>query len=280
MTNPKNFRPSAAKATAAVSTLAGALLLLLVAACATSPTGRSQLILFPEAQLAEMGLTAYEQIKEQTPVENDPQVVRYVACVSNSVTAALPPQASGGWEVTVFEDEQVNAFALPGKKIGVYEGMLEVADSQSQLAAVIAHEVAHVLAQHGNERVSTSFATQTGLQLVAIAAGEPTQTKRTLFGLLGLGAQVGVLLPFSRAQETEADVVGLDLMARAGFDPREAVTLWENMQARGKDRPPEFLSTHPSEQRRIEDLTARMPQATALYEQALAAGRRPDCTRP
>jgi predicted Zn-dependent protease len=155
--------------------------------------------------------------------------------------------------------------------------MLEVAQNQHQLAAVVAHEVAHVIARHSNERVSTNFVTQTGLQLAQVAAGGNSPARQELFGLLGVGAQFGVLLPFGRAQESEADLVGLDYMARAGFDPRESVRLWENMAKVGGAKPPEFLSTHPSGDRRMRDLNARMRDAMSLSVQARSSGRNPDC---
>lgn len=141
----------------------------------------------------------------------------------------------------------------------------------------IAHEVSHVIAQHSNERISTQYATSTGLELVAAVAGQETAVKQTLFGLLGVGAQVGVLLPFSRSQETEADLLGLELMARAGFDPRESVALWRNMSASAGDAPPEFLSTHPSSETRIRTLQENMSGALDLADDARAEGLRPDC---
>ncbi|MBA3562515.1 MAG: M48 family metallopeptidase [Gammaproteobacteria bacterium] len=252
----------------------------LIVACATSPLGRDQLILFPDEQLDQMGVTAWQQLQEQTPVDDGRRVNRYVACIAQAVTSELPGAEAGGWEVSVFEDDDVNAFALPGKKIGVYEGLLGVAENQNQLAAVIGHEVAHVVSQHANERVSTAFATQTGLQLAQIAAGATTPVQQQLFSLLGLGAQVGIVLPFGRAQEAEADLIGLDLMAKAGFDPRSSVELWQNMAEAGGQQPPEFLSTHPSGASRINNLNARMPHAMELYEQARAQGKRPDCGPP
>ena len=128
----------------------------------------------------------------------------------------MPGENPAAWEITVFADDQANAFALPGGKIGVYTGLLDVAENQHQLAAVVAHEVAHVTSRHSNERVSTNFVTQTGLQLAQVAAGGNSPERQQLFGLLGMGAQVGVVLPFGRAQESEADLVGLDYMANAG----------------------------------------------------------------
>jgi predicted Zn-dependent protease len=179
--------------------------------------------------------------------------------------------------VTVFEDESANAFALPGGKIGVHTGLLEVAKTPDQLAAVIGHEIGHVMAEHSNERVSTAFAANAGVQLAAALSGTDGPKQQMLMGLLGLGAQFGVLLPFSRTQESESDEIGLTLMARAGFDPRAAINLWENMAQAGGAQPPEFLSTHPSHGTRIEDLRAQMDEAVKIYQQARAQGRRPNC---
>ena len=244
-------------------------------ACATSPLGRSQLQLFPESQMAEMGVAAFQDMKQQQPLETSSQTNGYVSCVARAIIAELPEQRT--WEVQVFKDDSANAFALPGGKIGVHTGLLKVADNQDQLAAVIGHEVGHVLAQHSNERMSIQYATQTGTQLVAALAGGDSAEKQTLMGLLGVGAQYGVQLPFSRKHEAEADVIGLDLMAEAGFDPRASVDLWRNMAANSGGSPPEFLSTHPSNQTRIECLQARIPEAMPLYQQAQSAGRAPNC---
>lgn len=249
-----------------------------VTACATSPLGRTQLRLLPEAELAEMGAAAYTEMRRKTPAEPDAAVNAYVRCVADAITAELATRQK--WEVTVFRDDSANAFALPGGKIGVHSGLLDVAKDQHQLATVIGHEVAHVLAAHANERISTAYAAEAGVQLATIAAaGGSTQGGRQMYALLGLGAQVGVLLPFSRAQEREADLLGLDLMAKAGFDPRRSVDLWHNMAAAGGPKPPEFLSTHPSSGTRIRELETRLGTAMPLYEQARAAGKSPRCKR-
>ncbi|MFW6093001.1 MAG: M48 family metallopeptidase [Pseudomonadota bacterium] len=250
---------------------------LLLYACATSPMGRNQLILFPEGEMAQMGAAAFQDLQGELRVSDDAATNAYVRCVADAVLRTVPGERPEDWEVKVFEDSSANAFALPGRKIGVHTGLLEVAEDQSQLATVIGHEIAHVMAKHSNERVSTNYVTQSGLQLASIVAGNDTPMKRQLFGLLGLGAQVGVLLPFSRAQEAEADLMGLELLAEAGFDPRASVRLWQNMQAQGGDRPPEFLSTHPSSERRISELNARMREAMQTSSQARLAGRVPDC---
>jgi predicted Zn-dependent protease len=206
--------------------------------------------------------------------------------MSRASRARSPPKRAGpnvppSWDVVVFKDDDANAFALPGGKIGVNSGLLKVAKTPDQLAAVIGHEVSHVIANHSNERVSTAFATESGLQLASALAGAASPTQQQLFGLLGVGiAQFGVLLPFSRTQESEADAVGLDLMASAGFDPRQSIDLWRNMAAAGGGaRPPEFLSTHPGHETRIHNLEARLPHALPIYEQAVKAGKRPSCGR-
>ena len=250
-------------------------LALAITACATSPLGRHQLSLFPSSQMQEMGVAAYQEMKNQIPVSGSSRQQRYVRCVADSITAQVG--GSQAWEVTLFEDDSANAFALPGGKIGVHTGLLEVARNQHQLAAVIGHEVAHVLANHSNERVSQQALFQTGLQAVQVLAGATTPAKQQLLGLLGVGAQVGVLMPFGRTQETEADLLGLDLMAKAGFDPRESVDLWQNMASQSQGAPPEFLSTHPAHGTRIQNLQGRMNQVVPLYEQARSAGRRPNC---
>lgn len=255
------------------------ILAVAVVACTTSPTGRRQLHLFPESQMTEMGATAFLQMQEQVSVDKNPVVNRYVECVADAITAQLPE--SRDWEVRVFNDDTANAFALPGGKIGVHTGLFKVAKTPDQLATVLGHEVGHVLAEHSNERVSTAFATNAGLQVVqALAGGGGSAEQQMAMGLLGLGAQFGILLPFSRTQESEADTIGLQLMAKAGFDPRASVALWENMEQAGGEQPPEFLSTHPSHGHRISNLQKRMPAAIKLYEQARASGRAPNCRPP
>jgi len=260
--------------------LASVLVALVIAACATSPTGRQQLQLFPASQMSTMGADAYVQLQENESVIEDGPLVDYVQCVTDAIVPQIPEAyRDQAWEVTVFESEQVNAFALPGGKMGVYTGLLDVAENADQLAAVVGHEIAHVMAEHANERMSTQMATVVGLGALRVAAGDDPDRQRAM-AALGLGAQVGIILPFSRLHESEADEIGLELMANAGFDPRASVALWQNMAEAGGDEPPEFLSTHPSKNRRIDDLRKAMPSALYLYEQAQEAGRQPDCTAP
>ena len=245
--------------------------------CATSPTGRNQVLLYSESQLAQMGDQAFTSMKEELKVSSKRVQNSYVECVANAITAQVPASVfDGQWEVVVFDDEQVNAFALPGGKIGVYTGLLSVAENQHQLAAVIGHEVGHVIAQHGNERMSQSTLINVGTQAVGqvLEANEVSQSG-PIMAAIGLGVQVGVQLPYSRTHESEADVIGLDLMAKSGFDPRQSVNLWQNMDAAsGGNRPMEIMSTHPAPQTRIENLQANMPNAHANYQ---ATRNRPSC---
>jgi predicted Zn-dependent protease len=254
------------------------LVVVLVVACATSPTGRRQLLLFSESELAALGATAFDQMKEQTKVSRDETVNRYVNCVGDAIIAVLPERQRDDWEIVVFQEDSANAFALPGRKIGVHTGLLQVATNQDQLAAVVGHEIGHVLSRHSAERMSVQFATATGHQLLGSVVGGTAQGNAVM-AALGLGAQVGVILPYSRLQESEADQIGVELMAKAGFDPRASVELWHNMAA-GRDGPPEFLSTHPAPQTRIRDLEKLVPKVMPDYERARAQGRKPNCKAP
>ena len=259
-----------------------ALAALLLTACATSPTGRSQLSMFPEAEMNQMGIQAYAELKSKQKISRDRALNRYARCVASAIIDVLPEKyRNQKWEVNVFEDDSPNAFALPGGKIGVHAGIFKVAKTPDQLAAVLGHEVGHVIAQHGNERMSTAFATRLGVKVVQVAAGASGHALSSgAMSALGLGARYGILMPFSRVHEKEADVIGQNLMARAGFDPRASIALWENMQKASKGGPPEFLSTHPSGSNRIRQLAENMPAALATMEDARAAGRRPRCKAP
>ncbi len=254
--------------------LAAAVLTLL--ACVESPTGRRQMMLFSNGEMSQMGVAAFDEMKQKMTVNRDGKVNGYVTCVADAITARLPAQWRGSWEVVVFEEKSANAFALPGKKIGVHTGIFSVAKNADQLATVLGHEVAHVLAQHSAERMSLQSVTGTGAQLLAVLLGDSPQ-KATVMGMLGLGAQYGLVLPYGRAQESEADVLGVDLMARAGFNPAASIDLWINMSAAGNGQPPEFMSTHPSHQTRINDLQRQQKKAAPLYQQARAQGIRPNC---
>jgi len=255
------------------------LLSMLIVACATSPLGRKQFILIGDSQMNQMGIASFQKMKTSTSVSTDTSAKKLVSCVATAIIEQLPTKwKQQPWEIVVFEDKSANAFALPGGKMGVHTGLLKIAKNQSQLAAVIGHEIAHVISRHGAERVSQSM----GLQLAMSAAQSITENnvadpvhQNTLMSALGLGAKFGVQLPFSRKHETEADLYGLDLMAKAGFDPRESVELWKNMSSANKgQRPPEFISTHPDPENRINRLNARMPSALKI---SAASGKSPHC---
>ncbi len=246
---------------------------LLLAGCATSPTGRTQFIMIDDATAGEMGQQAFTDMRQQYSESQDPGRTAMVQCIADALIAQLEGEhAELEWDVVLFADDSINAFALPGGHVGVFEGLLDVATDQHQLAAVIGHEMAHVTARHGAERVSRHQATGFAVNvLTGMGAGEQTAA------LLGLGAQVGVLLPFDRAQESEADRLGLEFMAHAGFEPDAAIELWRNMEAAQDESPPEFLSTHPASDTRIEDLEDQLPQAREIQESARAEGRQPEC---
>jgi predicted Zn-dependent protease len=241
-----------------------------LAACQTVPiSGRSQLILLSEPEEAQMGAQAYQQVLRKARVSRDPQLNALVTRVGARIARATG-RADYRWQFTVIEDaRQVNAFALPGGKVAVYTGLLPITQDETGLASVMAHEVAHVIARHGAERVSQGLLVQVGLAAAqaAMASNDP-RTVELVTGLLGAGAAVGVVLPFSRAQESEADRLGLILMARAGYDPRAALAVWRRMEqaAAGRGHPPEFLSTHPSHAARIQQIEAWIPEALRHFQ--------------
>ncbi|MEM9172194.1 MAG: M48 family metallopeptidase [Pseudomonadota bacterium] len=234
-----------------------------------------------EETLEAQGQATYAQIKAEVPLVRDPATIDFVTCVAEAVVGALEgPAADFDWELAIFNQEQVNAFVLPGGKISVYQGLLRVTKTDAQLAAVMGHEVAHVTERHPAERIARTNATMTGVAVLGgIIGGTPTAA-RSASTAMQIGAQLGLLLPFTRGQENEADAVGLMFMANAGFDPRESVKLWQNMQDSRDSEPPEFMSTHPSSSTRIDRLIGMMPQALLAYNEARSAGRKPYCVRP
>lgn len=240
-------------------------------ACAKSPTGRSTIKMYSSEQLNNMGEQAFSSLKADATISREPIQNLYVSCVANQIIEQVPKSTfPGEWEIVVFEDDQVNAFALPGGKIGVYTGLLKVAENQHQLAAVIGHEVGHVIAEHGNERMSQNTLVGIGLEVTnQVLSSNQVGYSKEIMSAIGLGVQVGVQLPFNRTHESEADFIGLDLMAKAGFKPTESVKLWENMdKASGGNRPMEFLSTHPAPATRVKQLQANMANAKVLYKLA------------
>lgn len=248
-------------------------------ACTTSPTGRMQFTMMPDDELNQMGAQSFAKYQQELPTVGG-TTQAYVQCVTNAIVAVLPagsPQYD--WQVRVFRDDTANAFALPGGYVGVHTGLLDIADNQDQLASVIGHEIGHVLARHANERMSTQNATNIGLSVASSAAGLQGGQAEMVNAALGMGAQYGILLPFSRSHESEADVIGLRLMADAGFNPQGSVDLWRNMSASGGGEPPVWMSTHPSSGQRIAKLEGEMSQVMPNYQQAREAGRQPSCRR-
>ncbi len=249
------------------------LISIILVSCVTSPLGRNQLNVMPADQMSTMGVEAFTQMKQEIPIETSSKINNYVNCIADALIQVSDNETE--WEVVVFKDDSANAFALPGGKIGVHTGLLDIAENQHQLAAVIGHEIAHVLANHSNERVSQEFMLSQGLALVqAISSSTQSPMGQQLMGLLGIGAQYGIMLPYSRTHESEADEMGLYFMAKAGFKPQESVKLWQNMSAGNDSQPPEFASTHPSHDTRIAKLNQAMGQAENLYKQA---ANKPNC---
>ena len=248
--------------------------------CETNPyTGRSQLLMTSVSQEMQMGAQAYDQVKRdpkmrlsQDPREIEPVkrvAARIVEAAKRSKYAEMANQFQ--WEVTVIKDDKTpNAFALPGGKMAVYTGIFPMAKTEAGLAAVMGHEVVHALARHGAERMSQGQLTNAGLQVIGAAAGAAGGSGmlgQAAMAALGVGAKVGVLLPFSRKHESEADYIGILLAADAGYDPRESIALWERMgQMSGGGGPSEFMSTHPSHETRIDQLKEWMPEAMAIYQ--------------
>lgn len=252
----------------------------LLAACSSSPTGRNQIILRSDAELAAESARQFSEMRASIPLETDRATIEYVHCVATAVVRELEPEFRDlDWDMAIFESDAVNAFAMPGGKVGVMVGILEAADNQHRLAAVIGHEIAHVTARHSNERASRSPVANVGVQVAAILlGGGHSGATYTAYEALNAGAALGIMLPFNRAQESEADVIGLEFMARAGFDPRESVPLWVNMTKGNEgNEPAEFMSTHPSSEKRIEALISEWPKTLPLYNEAQAAGKQPNC---
>jgi predicted Zn-dependent protease len=236
-----------------------------------------------KAQMEVESATQFAEMKASMPLITDRETIDYIACVANAIVNILePPFSDLEWEMAIFEVDAVNAFAMPGGKIGVMDGILKAAQNQHQLAAVIGHEIAHVTAEHSNERASRGKISGVGIQVAAVLLGGGNSgATYTAYEALNQGAALGIMLPFSRNQESEADVIGLQYMARAGFDPRQAVPLWQNMEeAAGGNAPAEFMSTHPSSDKRIEDLISEWSETLPLYNEALEQGRQPDCIQP
>ena len=235
-----------------------------------------------DAELAAEAAKQFAEMKASMPLTTDRDTIDYIACVANAVVTELePPYRDLAWEMAIFDNEAINAFAMPGGKIGVMVGILNAAQNQDQLAAVIGHEIAHVTADHSKERASRGKLSNVGIHVAAVLLGGGHQgATYTAYEALNQGAAFGIMLPFSRKQESEADVIGLKYMAKAGFDPRAAVPLWQNMNNEAGEEPAEFISTHPSSEKRIDSLVSQWVEALPYYNEAMQEGRVPNCFPP
>lgn len=254
-------------------------LLFLLFACATVPvTGRKSLNILPDSQLLAMSLDEYNKVLQKSKLSRDPAKVQMVKQVGERIAKATEAffREKGlaseidkyKWEFNLIEDDKtVNAWCMPGGKVAVYTGILPVTENDTGLAVVMGHEISHAIAKHGNERMSQGLLAQLGAVGLATALStSPGPTSQIFMAAYGLGANVGLLLPYSRLQESEADHIGLILMAKAGYDPRQAIPFWERMNKQGGSRPPAFLSTHPAPETRIKDIQAELPEAMKYYE--------------
>ncbi|MGJ3243487.1 MAG: M48 family metallopeptidase [Opitutales bacterium] len=250
-------------------------LLAALTSCFTVPeTGRSGLALLPEEQLRAMARSSFEELKRRERIADNPALQERIARIGTRIAEVagteVPPDE---WEFVVFDDpDQINAFAMPGGKVGLYTGILKVLESDDELAAVLGHEVAHVTARHSNQRISRQLLVS-GLGAALAIGTEDRMDERErelVMAGFGLGATIGVILPYGRTQETEADRIGLLYAARAGYDPRAALQFWQRMSAGDTGSgPPELLSTHPSDQTRIQHIREHLPEAIAIYEELL-----------
>jgi predicted Zn-dependent protease len=248
---------------------------LLAAALAFLANAAYGQFIVTEKEIRRQARVEWLGMKRHLPLEPNPRVVSYVQCVADNIIAQLPAEHQAiDWEVVVFDEEQINAFADPNGKIGVFNGILRVADTPDALAAVIGHEVAHATEGHVMQRARKNARQEVWAMLGGAATGATDVWRQSI--AIGLG------LPFAREQETESDLVGLEYMANAGFDPRASVYLWKNMaaakEADGRERPPEFLSTHPSDSARIDNMIKSLTPALVKFNAAREAGNRPACS--
>ncbi|MGA9364922.1 MAG: M48 family metallopeptidase [Bacteroidota bacterium] len=250
---------------------------LVVFACSTVPiTGRKQLSLIPASEMLSMSYTEYDSVLKTSKLSTNQQQTQLVKRVGGRIQKAVETYFAEKnladqlkdykWEFNLVESNEVNAWCMPGGKVVVYTGILPVTQNEVGLAVVLGHEISHAVAQHGSERMSQGLLAQLGGQALSVALqNKPEQTKQLWMSVYGVGAQVGVLLPYSRTHESEADHLGLIFMSMGGYDPNEAVTFWQRMAASGGQKPPEFLSTHPADETRIADIKKEVPEAMQYY---------------
>ena len=255
-----------------------AVMVLAIESCSTVPlTGRSQMNLLPESSMVEMSLTSYDQFLDSNKVSSNQQQTAMVKRVGERVATAVEKYLTDNgfdsyvqyfkWEFNLVDNEVPNAWCMPGGKVVIYTGILPLTQDETGLAVVMGHEIAHAVARHGNERMSHAMLVQMG----GVALGEaiknkPDETQAIFSTAYGLTSQVGVMLPFSRQHEYEADKMGLIFMAIAGYDPQKSVAFWQRMSQNGGQKPPEFLSTHPVDTKRISALNEIMPEAMKYYK--------------
>jgi len=247
-------------------------------ACSTVPlTGRKQLNLLPESQLQQMSLAEYNSFLSESKVVTNTDQAAMVRRVGERIAASATSYlkkvgyadriAGYKWEFNLVDDKAVNAWCMPGGKVVVYTGILPVTKTEAGLATVMGHEISHAIAQHGNERMSQQMAVQIGgVALDAALVTQPAETRNLFLTSYSIGTTLGVILPYSRKHESEADKLGLAFMAMAGYDPHEAVDFWTRMAAVGGGKPPQFMSTHPSDEKRIADLKKFLPEAMKVYK--------------
>lgn len=256
------------------------LLILVLAGCTTVPyTERSQFMMISEAEEVRIGEQAFRKVKQKSDLNEDARISALIHRVGRRI-AKTSGTEDMDWEFIVIEDKSANAFALPGGKVAFNTGILPLCVDEAGVAVVMGHEIAHVLARHGAERLSQSRMIGIGKAVLSIALSSSAPAARgTVLNAYGIGTKLGVMLPFSRSHESEADGIGLSLMANAGYDPVTAVEFWERMEkvSKGKKRP-ELLATHPGHVMRIDKLKERMPEAIHLYKMAIR--NNPDFDRP
>jgi predicted Zn-dependent protease len=251
---------------------------ILVIACSTvAITGRKQLNIIPNSQILSMSFSQYDQFMNENKLSRDQQKTAMIKRVGSRIQKSVEQYFAQNnmsaelngfqWEFNLIESDQVNAWCMPGGKVVFYTGILPICEDETGVAVVMGHEIAHAVAEHGSERMSQGLITQLGgMALDKALENEPDLTRSLALTAFGLGSQVGVLLPFSRLHESEADHLGLIFMAMAGYNPNAAVDFWGRMaKLKGGQAPPEFLSTHPSDQTRINDLKKKMPEAMKHY---------------
>lgn len=258
-----------------ISTL---LLSFLFVSCSSVPiTGRKQLNLIPESEMLSMSFSQYDQFLKEHQESNNVMQVAMVKKVGSKIASAVERYLTQigktqevnnyKWEYHLVVDNQANAWCMPGGKIVVYTGILPITKDENGLAVVLGHEIAHAVAHHGNERMSQALLTELGgIALSEALQSKPQETQNLWMSVYGVGTQVGVLLPYSRAQESEADHLGLIFMAMAGYNPQGALDFWVRMQQQSQGAPPEFLSDHPANQTRINDIKAELPEAMRYYK--------------